>query len=72
LSSRDAAIARILRFVKYLFILAAFAGFAAWWWQMRRAAVRERLRREARTPSMLLERCPKCGTFAAKEGHTCG
>jgi len=57
--------------VKYLFILAAFVGFAAWWWQMRRAAVRDRLRRDSKAPT-LLERCPKCGIFAAKEGHTCG
>ncbi len=58
--------------MKYLVILAMFVGFAAWWWQSRRAAVRERLGREAKTPPTLLERCPKCGTYAAKEGHTCG
>jgi hypothetical protein len=58
--------------VKYLVFILALVGFAAWWWQSRRTAVRDRLERERRNAPTLLERCPKCGTFAAKEGHTCG
>ena len=57
--------------MKYLFILLAIVGFAAWWWQTRKATIRERLRREQRSAT-LLERCPKCGVFAPRGSHTCG
>ncbi len=59
--------------MKYLVITAVIVGAAALWWNGRKRAVQDQIRRDiaARLPTAL-ERCPRCGVHAPTGTHSCG